>query len=80
MPAVVGTPIDGNIGFFKQVVPAAFTDVKDQALLAEFKTSNQAVVDALTQYKTFLQKDLKPRSKGTYALGAATSTHAPGSL
>jgi hypothetical protein len=74
-PAAIYTDIaiqqmDGNIGFFAQVVPSAFTDVKDPALLADFKASNQAVVDALTRYKTFLQKDLKPRSKGTYAIGA----------
>ena len=64
--------MDGNIGFFARVVPSAFTDVKDPALLADFKASNQAVVDALTGYKTFLQNDLKPRSKGTYAIGADT--------
>jgi uncharacterized protein (DUF885 family) len=64
--------IDGTIAFFKTDVPAAFQSVTDAALLAEFKRSNQKVIDALDRYKTFLQKDLKPRSKGAFALGADT--------
>ena len=35
--------IDGNRGFFKDAVPGAFPDVKDKALLAEFKAANDAV-------------------------------------
>jgi uncharacterized protein (DUF885 family) len=62
--------LDGNRDFFQTSVPAAFPSVTDQALLDEFKQANQAVVDALGAYKTFLQNDLKPRSKGTYAMGA----------
>jgi uncharacterized protein (DUF885 family) len=61
--------IDGDIGFFKSSVPAAFTSVTDQALLDQFTQANQGVIDALTAYKAWLQSDLKPRSKGSYALG-----------
>ncbi len=64
--------IDGNISFFEHDVPAAFRDVTDTALLADFTKSNAAVMAALADYKTFLQKDLLPRSRGDYALGAAT--------
>ncbi|MGH7620523.1 MAG: DUF885 domain-containing protein, partial [Gemmatimonadaceae bacterium] len=64
--------IDGNISFFKNDVPAAFKDVTDQALLAQFKQSNGAVMKALADYKTFLQHDLLPKSNGNYALGADT--------
>ncbi len=64
--------IDGTIAFFKTDVPAAFQSVTDAALIAEFKQSNQTVIDALDRYRTFLEKDLKPRSKGTFALGAET--------
>ena len=39
--------IDGNVSFFKNDVPAAFKDVTDKALLAEFKKSNDAVIAAL---------------------------------
>ena len=64
--------IDGNISFFKNDVPAAFADVTDKALLAEFKQTNGAVMAALAAYKTFLQKDLLPKSNGSFALGAET--------
>lgn len=64
--------IDGNIGFFKKDLPLAFADVKDAALLAEFKASNDAVMKALADYKVWLQKELLPMSKGDYALGADT--------
>jgi hypothetical protein len=64
--------IDGNIGFFKKDLPLAFAEVKDAALLAEFKASNDAVMKALADYKVWLQKELLPMSKGDYALGADT--------
>ena len=48
--------IDGNISFFRNDVPAAFADVTDQALLAEFKQANGEVMASLAAYKTFLQK------------------------
>ena len=56
--------------FFEKDVPGAFTKVKDGALLAEFKQSNQAVLDALKSYETFLKDDLLPRSKGDFRIGA----------
>jgi uncharacterized protein (DUF885 family) len=62
--------IDGDIGFFKSSVPSAFASVTDHALVDQFKQTNQGVIDALTQYKTWLVTDLKPRSKGSFALGA----------
>jgi uncharacterized protein (DUF885 family) len=68
--------IDGNIGFFKTDLPSAFTDVSDTALLAEFAQANGAVIAALGEYKTFLQKDLLGRSNGTFALGADTYARA----
>jgi uncharacterized protein (DUF885 family) len=64
--------LDGNRDFFALDVPAAFTDVKDPALLAEFKTANDAVIAALNDYKTWLQNDLLPRSNGSFAYGADT--------
>ena len=64
--------IDGNVGFFKKDLPLAFADVKDPALLAEFKAANEAVMAALGDYKTWLTKELLPKSTGTYALGAET--------
>jgi len=64
--------IDGNIGFFKNDVPAAFADVTDKPLLAEFRQSNGDVMAALAAYKTFLQKELLPKASGTFAYGADT--------
>ena len=66
--------IDGNQGFFKNDLPLAFTDVTDAALVAEFKAANAAVIAALGEYKAWLQKDVLPKSKGSFALGAATYT------
>jgi uncharacterized protein (DUF885 family) len=62
--------IDGNISFFQNDVPAAFKEVKEDSLLAEFKQTNDAVIAALRDYKTFLQKDLLPKAKTPFAFGA----------
>ncbi len=64
--------LEGNKAFFATAVPAAFTGVQVRSLVDEFKVANQAVIDALTEYKTFLEQDLLPRSKGDFALGADT--------
>jgi len=68
--------IDNNVSFFAKDVPAAFKDVTDKALLADFKKSNDAVIAALGSYKAFLQKELLPKSKGDFALGADTYSKA----
>src|SRR5712692_9199770 len=60
----------GNIDFFKNDVPAAFKSVNDRKLLDEFHASNQAVIEALSEYQKFLKSDLLPRSKGEFRIGA----------
>jgi uncharacterized protein (DUF885 family) len=62
--------LPGIVGFFEKDVPAAFKDVTDAALTAEFKKSNQAVIDSLKAYEQFLKSDLLPRSKGDFRIGA----------
>jgi uncharacterized protein (DUF885 family) len=62
--------LPGILSFFEKDVPAAFTKVKDAALLAEFKQSNRGVLDALKSYQTFLKDALLPRSKGDFRIGA----------
>ena len=62
--------LPGIESFFEKDVPSAFAKIKDAALLAEFKKSNQAVLDALKSYETFLKTDLLPRSKGDFRIGA----------
>jgi uncharacterized protein (DUF885 family) len=64
--------IDGNIRFFTDDLPAAFTGVSDKALLEEFRRTNAAVVAALADYKKFLTQDLLPKSTGSFAFGADT--------
>ena len=64
--------IDGNIRFFRDDVTAAFAEVTDKALLARFAKTNNAVMAALAAYKTFLQKELLPKSNGSFAIGAET--------
>jgi uncharacterized protein (DUF885 family) len=62
--------IPGLISFFQNDVPAAFKDVKDQALLAEFRATNQKVMDELKSYGQWLEKDLKPQAHGDFRIGA----------
>src|SRR5262249_29680920 len=57
------------IGFFRRDVPAAFASVKDEALLAEFKSSNGAVISELQKYEQFLHDDLLKASHGDFKLG-----------
>ncbi|MEN3340544.1 MAG: hypothetical protein V7647_4220 [Acidobacteriota bacterium] len=64
--------LDGNREFFRKAVPEAFTAVTDQTLLAEFKTTNDAVIAALADYKAWLQNDLLKRSTGEFAFGEDT--------
>ena len=64
--------LDGNRDFFADDVPAAFTEVHDAALLADFKTADNAVIAALNDYKAWLESDLLPRSNGEFAYGADT--------
>src|SRR6266403_4994597 len=62
--------LPGNIDFFHTTVPEAFQDVKDPALLAEFKRSNDGAIGALKDYLAWLQRDLLARSNGAFAIGA----------
>ncbi|MDQ2711889.1 MAG: DUF885 domain-containing protein [Acidobacteriota bacterium] len=62
--------LPGIQSFFESDVPAAFTDVKDQSLLAQFHQTNQATIDALKQYEGWIKTDLLPRSHGDFRIGA----------
>jgi hypothetical protein len=48
--------LPGIVSFFQNDVPSAFKEVKDPALLAEFKKSNDQAMDVLKRYQEFLQK------------------------
>jgi uncharacterized protein (DUF885 family) len=62
----------GTIAYYRDTVHDWAKDVAgtDSKLLAEFDTANAAVVRALTDTVAWLEKDLLPRSKGSYVLGA----------
>jgi uncharacterized protein (DUF885 family) len=64
--------LPGIISFFQKDVPLAFQDVKDPALLDQFRQSNGTVIRELQRYEMFLKNDLLPRSKGDFRLGADT--------
>ncbi len=64
--------VDGDISFFQNDVPAAFTSATDDKAKADFARTNAAVIQALKDYAAWLKSDLLPRSNGDYKLGADT--------
>jgi uncharacterized protein (DUF885 family) len=62
--------IPGIISFFHDDVPNAFKDVKDGPLLEEFKLVNQAVMDELDKYQSYLKSEVLPKSNGDFRIGA----------
>jgi hypothetical protein len=64
--------LPGIVSFFQKDVPLAFNKVTDSALLADFKKSNQLVIDGLNSYQEFLKTDVLPRSHGDFRLGGDT--------
>jgi uncharacterized protein (DUF885 family) len=63
---------EGSVGFFRDEVrdwarAAAGSDAK---LFGEFETANAGVIKSLEEAVAWLKKDLLPRSKGSYAIGA----------
>jgi uncharacterized protein (DUF885 family) len=61
----------GSIGFFERSVAAWARQAAgpDRDLLAAFEAENARVVVALRSFAAWLEADLKPRSKGRYAIG-----------
>ncbi|MEO8483744.1 MAG: DUF885 domain-containing protein [Acidobacteriota bacterium] len=64
--------IDGNRSFFDTAVPEAFSGVTDAGLVAEFTQARKGVMQAMADYKQWLQRDLLPKSRGNFAYGADT--------
>jgi uncharacterized protein (DUF885 family) len=62
--------LPGIVSFFQSDVPAAFKQVTDPKLLADFNKSNDVVIDSLKRYQAFLQNDLIARSTGDFRIGA----------
>jgi uncharacterized protein (DUF885 family) len=62
----------GAVGFFRDTLANWAKDSagKDKALLDEFGKANQDAVKAYEDAVKYLEKDLLPRSKGIYSIGA----------
>ena len=63
----------GSVGFFEGSVAtwAQGAAGGDERLLAEFTRANTATIAAVREFAAWLETDLKPRSTGKYAIGAA---------
>jgi uncharacterized protein (DUF885 family) len=60
----------GSITFFETATRQwAATTGADKALLAEFEAANAAALEATRAFADWLERDLEPRSRGSYALG-----------
>ena len=61
----------GSLGFFEGSVAAWAREAagQDNKLLAEFQEWNARAIAAFREFATWLETDLKPRSKGRYAIG-----------
>jgi uncharacterized protein (DUF885 family) len=62
--------IPGDVSFFKNDLPAAFTDATDTEVKEEFEETNAAVVAALESYEKWLHDVELPISNGDFAIGA----------
>jgi uncharacterized protein (DUF885 family) len=62
----------GSVGFFRGDLPAWAKEAagKDAKLLAEFEAANKPVIEAFESAAKWLETELLPRSKGSYAIGA----------
>lgn len=61
--------IPGIIGFFRDDVPLAFSDVADERLKAQLKVQTQKVTRALEDYARFVEKTLAPKATASFAIG-----------
>ncbi|HEX6837479.1 MAG TPA: DUF885 domain-containing protein [Polyangia bacterium] len=62
--------LPSNIEFLQKDTVQAFASVKDAALRAKLTASTKAATDALAQFGEWLKKDLLPRTKADFAIGA----------
>lgn len=60
---------NGSADFLGKDLVEALADVKNEALMAEFKTVNQAAIAELRRYADWLKKEKLPTAHSHYALG-----------
>jgi uncharacterized protein (DUF885 family) len=56
--------------FFRSDVPEAFSSVRDQNLLAQFRAANDGVLNALGSYQKYVHDSVLPQAHGNFRLGA----------
>jgi uncharacterized protein (DUF885 family) len=64
------TELPSNIGFLEDDTVKAFAQVSDAGLQQRLTASTKLATDALAAYGTWLQKELRPRANGHFAMGA----------
>ena len=62
----------GSASFLNGDLKIALKDVKDDTLMAAFNKVNQAAIDAINGYATWLQKEKLPKANNKYAIGKAS--------
>lgn len=62
---------NGFVGYLNADAKAAFADVTDKSLQAEFSSASKIATEAMTGYVTYLTKAVLPNAKGKYAIGTA---------
>jgi uncharacterized protein (DUF885 family) len=60
----------GALRFYRETVPALTADCRDPGVAADLAEADTAAVRATEEFVRFLAEDLRPRSDGSYALGA----------
>jgi uncharacterized protein (DUF885 family) len=76
-PPLISTQIaleqlPGDISFFQNDLPSAFTDATDAQVKSDFAKSNAAVIAGLQAYEKWLRTVELPVSHGDFAIGADT--------
>lgn len=60
---------NGAVDFLKKDLVNALTDVKDDKLMADFKSANDRAIEELRTYSAYLKEQKLPKANDRYALG-----------
>ena len=59
----------GTVDFYKGDLLIALKDIKNESLMDTFKTVNNAAIEAINKFVTYLEKDKLPTAGNDYAIG-----------
>jgi uncharacterized protein (DUF885 family) len=60
---------NGAVDFLAKDLVAALKDIKDQGILAKFRTANNRAIEELRSYSKYLKEQKLPKANDQYALG-----------